>query len=262
MRGSRPDIPEVTRRDFICTSALVTATAAVAQAAGVAHAGSLGEVLGTPKVEPPVFPYGAVYFRKSNPPEEDWARDHETAARIGMNIFRHWFMWSAIEVAPGKYDWSDYDRMMDLAAKNGINVVIAVLDNCAPEWAFRKYPQARLQASDGTVANSTISESSATGGFPGLCLDNPEVHAAAEAFMVALIEHYRHHPALFGYDLWNENTLFGGNPTKMYCYCEATKQKLRAWLRTRYDSLENTSHAWHRYSYTNWDEVVGSLKVG
>ncbi len=50
----------------------------------------------------PVFPYGAVYFRKSNPPETDWARDHAMAARIGMNTFRHWFMWGAIEVAPGK----------------------------------------------------------------------------------------------------------------------------------------------------------------
>jgi len=24
----------------------------------------------------PVFPYGAVYFRKSNPPSDDWERDH------------------------------------------------------------------------------------------------------------------------------------------------------------------------------------------
>ncbi len=48
----------------------------------------------------PIFPYGAVYFRKSNPPEQDWERDHKTAAQIGMNTFRHWFMWSAIEVAP------------------------------------------------------------------------------------------------------------------------------------------------------------------
>lgn len=77
------------------------------------------------KANVPVFPYGAVYFRKSNPPEQDWARDHQTAARVGMNTFRHWFMWSAIEIAPGKYDWRDYDRMMDLAAQNGIKVVIA-----------------------------------------------------------------------------------------------------------------------------------------
>src|SRR5262249_26784621 len=42
-----------------------------------------------PPPSDPVFPYGAVYFRKSNPPEEDWARDHKTAADIGMNTFRH-----------------------------------------------------------------------------------------------------------------------------------------------------------------------------
>src|SRR5215510_13008678 len=30
----------------------------------------------------PIFPYGAVYCRKSNPPEQDWERDHKTAAQI------------------------------------------------------------------------------------------------------------------------------------------------------------------------------------
>ncbi|MEZ4659463.1 MAG: hypothetical protein R2911_18035 [Caldilineaceae bacterium] len=49
----------------------------------------------------PAFPYGAVYFRKSNPPQADWARDYGVAAEDGMNIFRHWFLWSAIEIAPG-----------------------------------------------------------------------------------------------------------------------------------------------------------------
>ena len=203
----------------------------------------------------PVFPYGAVYFRKSNPPEQDWARDHQTAARIGMNTFRHWFMWSAIEVAPGKYDWRDYDKMMDLAAQNGIKVVIAELITATPEWMFHKYPQARYLASDGTVQNSSIGGSSATGGFPGLCLDNPEVRSAAGKFLVALVEHYRNHPALLGYDLWNENTYGGGSPRKMYCYCDATKRKLRAWLRQRYGTLEQTARVWNRYSYSSWDDV-------
>src|SRR6185437_5799984 len=203
----------------------------------------------------PVFPYGAVYFRKSNPPEAEWARDHQTAARIGMNTFRHWFMWSAIEVAPGKYDWRDYDRMMDLAAQNGIKVVIAELITAAPEWMFKKYPQARYVASDGTVVNSSIGGSSATGGFPGLCLDNPEVRAAAEKFLIALVEHYRNHPALLGYDLWNENTYNGGNPRKMYCYCDATRRKLREWLRGRYGTLEKIARTWNRYSYASFDDI-------
>src|SRR5215469_14116761 len=203
----------------------------------------------------PVFPYGAVYFRKSNPPEQDWARDHQTAARIGMNTFRHWFMWGAIEVAPGEYDWRDYDRMMDLAAQNGIRVVIAELITDAPEWMFRKYPHARYQASDGSVVNSSVGGSSATGGFPGLCLDNPEVRTAAERFLTALVEHYRNHPALLGYDLWNENTYNGGSPAKMYCYCDASKRKLREWLRTRYETPQRLGQIWNRYSYESWDDV-------
>ena len=54
-----------------------------------------------------LIPYGAVYFRKSNPPKEDWERDYQTAAQDGLNIFRHWFMWGCIEIAPGVYDWDD-----------------------------------------------------------------------------------------------------------------------------------------------------------
>lgn len=203
----------------------------------------------------PTFPYGAVYFRKSNPPEQDWARDHQTAARIGMNTFRHWFMWSAIEVAPGKYDWADYDRMMDLAAQNGIKVVIAELITAAPEWAFRKYPHARYLASDGSIVHSSIGVSSATGGFPGLCLDNPDVHAAAEKFLSALVEHYKNHPALLGYDLWNENTYSGGAPRRMFCYCDATKRKLRDWLKGRYGALDKLAKTWNRSSYASWEDV-------
>src|SRR5688572_22894917 len=162
--------------------------------------------------EDPIFPYGAVYFRKSNPPEEDWERDHQTAAKIGMNNFRHWLMWSAVEVAPDKYDWRDYDRMMDLAAKAGIKVTLAEMITAAPEWMFDKYPHARYTASDGAVTHSQISGSSAVGGFPGLCLDNEDVRGRAERFLTAMVEHYKGHAAMWAWDLWNEHSFPGGAP--------------------------------------------------
>jgi beta-galactosidase len=203
----------------------------------------------------PVFPYGAFYFRKSNPPEQDWARDHATAARMGMNTFRHWFMWESIEVAPGQYDWADYDRMMDLAAQNGIKVVIAELVTSAPEWIYEKYPHARFRSSDGYVVNSGVSPSSATGGFPGLCLDNEDVRVLAEKFLTALVNRYKNHPATYGFDVWNENTYDGGTPQRMYCYCDASQRRYREWLRGRYGSLDALAKTWHRYSYAAWDNV-------
>jgi len=203
----------------------------------------------------PVFPYGAVYFRKSNPPEEDWARDHATAAKIGMNNFRHWFMWSAIEVAPDQFDWKDWDRMMDLAAANGIKVTIAEMITAAPEWMFDKYKHARFVGSDDSVTYSSSGGSSGTGGFPGLCLDNEDVKDRAEGFLTKLIERYRGHKAMWAWDLWNEHSWPGGGPPKMLCYCEATQRKFREWLKAKYGTLENLGNSWYRYSYGSWDNV-------
>ncbi len=205
--------------------------------------------------EDPVFPYGAVYFRKSNPPEQEWARDHATAAKIGMNTFRHWFLWSAIEVAPGKYDWRDYDRMMDLAAQNGIKVVIAEMITAAPEWMFDKYAHARYLGSDGSVVHSQISASSATGGFPGLCLDNEDVRAQAAKFLTSLVERYKDHPGMWAYDLWNEHSYPGGNPQRLYCYCDATQKKFREWLQARYGTIDALGKAWYRHSFADWEFV-------
>src|ERR1700761_3614341 len=212
MNGSN----EVTRRDFLLFTTMMTASSAVGHSQPVLAA-LLGQETAAAAMMPTVevdmgsvFPAGGVYFRKSNPPQGDWARDHKTASQLGMNTFRHWFMWSALEVAPGKWDWADYDKMMDLAAQNGIKVVIAALDTAAPEWAFRKFPDARYKASDDSIAHSSTAASSGIGGFPGLCLDNPEVKVLAANFHTRLIEHYRNHPALLGYDLWNETTYDGG----------------------------------------------------
>ena len=251
---------EVTRREFVETMALLTAGAAAGHAAILPSAAQSVEPSGRDQAAKhvamgSVFPYGAVYFRKSNPPAEDWARDHATAAHVGMNTFRHWFLWSAIEVAPGKYDWADYDKMMDLAHANGIKVIIAEFTTCAPEWAFRKYAAAKYKANDGSTQGSEMGASTVVGGFPGLCLDNAEAQAAAERFLTALVQRYRNHPALLGYDIWNENTMNGGGARKMNCYCEATKAKLRDWLKARYGSLDAAAKSWRRYSFETWEDV-------
>ena len=132
------------RREFLGTTV-----------AGIAAASQRGLPLQANEPVPPTkhlptIPYGAVYFRKSNPPKEDWERDYKQAAADGMNCFRHWFLWSAIEVAPGKYDWDDYDRQLDLAAKYGIKTIVADILCTAPQWAFKEYPHAWIEEADGT----------------------------------------------------------------------------------------------------------------
>ncbi len=205
----------------------------------------------------PAFPYGAVYFRKSNPPREDWERDYQTAAEDGMNIFRHWFLWSAIEIAPARFDWEEYDRQLDLAAQNGMKTIIAEMITAAPEWAYRKYAHARLETREGRKLNSQMGGSCVTGGFPGLCLDNEDYQAAAEGFLRALVARYKGHPGLGGYDIWNECNI----PANV-CYCEGTQQKFRAWLLAKYGDLFTLGKAWQRPSFTEWADVSAPREQG
>ena len=68
---------------------------------------------------------------------------YQTAVEDGLNVFRHWFMWSAIERRPGHYDWDNYDRQTHLTAKNGIKTIIDELTHTVPDWAYRKFAHAR-----------------------------------------------------------------------------------------------------------------------
>ncbi len=205
----------------------------------------------------PAFPYGAVYFRKSNPPVADWARDYGMASEDGMNTFRHWFLWSAIEVAPGEYDWADYDRQLDLAAENGIKTVIAEMITVAPEWAYRAYAHARYETREGRWLDSGMHGSCAVGGAPGLCLDDEDWREAAERFLRALVTRYRGHPGLGWYDIWNEC-----NHRHDICYCPATAAQFREWLRLKYDDVRGLGEAWRRYSYAEWEDIAPPRHLG
>lgn len=205
----------------------------------------------------PQVPFGAVYFRKSNPPREDWARDYGVAAEDGLNVFRHWFMWAAIERRPGYYDWDDYDRQMDLAADNGIKTIIAELTHTVPDWAYRRFAHARQIRADGRPLISSMGVSSSTGGFANngggagaLTMNCPEVKDAVGAFLSALANRYKDHPALLGYDVWNEV-----NYAADVDYSDFMKADFRLWLQAKYGDLETLGQAWYRYSYADWNDV-------
>jgi beta-galactosidase len=205
----------------------------------------------------PEVPYGAVYFRKTNPPNEAWERDYKAAGEDGMNIFRHWFLWSAIEPEPGVFDWEDYDRQLDLAAKYGMKTIVAEMAVIAPEWVFRAFDHAHFIRRDGSRVERFMQVSCAVGGVPGLCWDHDDYRQAAEHFIAQLAAHYKGHPALGGYDIWNECNIADNT-----CYCPATIQKFREWLKKRYASPREVSEAWRRYGFAAWEDITPPRNPG
>ena len=176
----------------------------------------------------PKFPYGAVYFRKSNPPCEDWERDYGVAAEDGMNIFRHWFLWSAIEISPGVFDWEEYDRQFELAAANGMKTIVAEMITAAPSGHIANMPTLALETQEGHKLTSQIGGSALRAGFQ----DYAWIMTTTKLLLNDLRElatRYKGHAGLGGYDIWNECNI-GPN----VCYCPATMQKFRTWLKAKY----------------------------
>lgn len=194
--------------------------------------------------------YGAVYFRKSNPPRADWERDYAVAAEDGMTAFRHWFMWSAIQPSPDTWNWDDFDKQFDLAEQNGLGTVIAELTKTAPEWVFKRLPHSRYQRRNGSPIESGMFDSSAVGGNPGVCLDNEDARELAGEFLTQLVTRYRDRASLIGYDIWNEC-----NYEDDTCFCDATAGRFREWLQKKYGSPEALGNAWGRF-VTSFEDII------
>jgi beta-galactosidase len=243
---------KITRREFIQKSSLASASITLAPGINGFFSSEALESSAMGFESLPTVPYGAVYYRKSNPTKTDWERDFRQAANDGMNCFRHWFVWSGIEVVPGKYYWDDYDRMLDLGVKYGIKTIIADIMGLAPEWAYKEFPHARWTDLQGHKAYSEYSDACAVGGYPGVCFDNEHVLKSAGNFLREMVSRYKDHPGLGGYNVWNEQNM---NGSAGGCYCDGTTKKFRGWLKDKYGDLNALSEAWNRYSYRDWDDI-------
>ncbi len=204
------------------------------------------------------FLYGAQYYRAPTPARDCWESDLANMRRIGMTDVKFWIQWRWSHCQPEQYDWSDLDALMDLAACNGLRVTLNFILDVAPVWLFSRFPDAMMVDSSGRPARPTANLCRQIGGYPGPCYCHPEALVSRRDFVGRAVEHFRAHPALFMWDVWNEpeNNLMAREPdlAKMYCYCPHCHTRFRAWLRAKYHSVEKLNDIWGR-CYQAWDEV-------
>ena len=143
VQGEARDIPVRPRRLFrpyVVSLCIVV----VLQIVNFSYFGPLGQQSAPPRAAARVStfpytdvnPYGANTFLSKE--VEDWKREKtvQMMADAGLGWMKQQFPWSEIEPKPGRFwddkynqnSWDKYDRIVDLAEKNGIRV-IARLDN-------------------------------------------------------------------------------------------------------------------------------------
>jgi len=196
---------------------------------------------------------GVQYYRAPFPREEHWDEDFARIKASGLNCVQLWVLWGWVEATPGEYNFADYDRLVALAAKHGLGVILSSVAEIQPCWIHREVPGSEMIDHMGRIVVSSNRGECHFGITPGGCTDNPAVWQRMSGFLNAVVERYRHAENLIGWDAWNE-TRWNVQADGLVCFCEHTIRAFHEWLERKYGSLAGLNAAWLR-RYSAWDEV-------
>lgn len=196
---------------------------------------------------------GTQYYRPPFPNERYWEDDIRQMADSGLNTIQLWVVWAWVEAKPGVFRYDDYDRLVELADKHGLEVVLSTIAAIHPYWIHRMVPGSEMVDNFGHKVVSSNRGECHYGLTPGGCFDHPGVWGRMRRFLEATTIHYLHTPHLFGWDAWNE-LRWNVQSDALVCYCDYTLNRFRTWLDDKYGGLEGLNTAWQR-RYTSWDDV-------
>lgn len=211
------------------------------------------------------FPMGFQYYRAPTPERRFWESDLRKMSEQGFNTVKYWVQWRWSERKEGVFDFSDLDELMDLAQKYGLKVILNLILDVSPSWFVKRFPDADYIDVEGRPHRSMAIDCRQIGGAPGPCVHHDMGVFYRERFTEAMAEHFKDHPALWVYDVWNEPNLnFKADRTKfgtMICYCENSQRKFRDWLRKKYHDIETLNELWGK-CYNDFDEAEPPRMTG
>jgi len=196
---------------------------------------------------------GAQYYRPPFPRSPLWSDDLKRMKDAGLDHIQLWLMWSWIEAEPGDFRFEDYDRIIDLASKAGLQVVLSVVAEVQPLWIHRLEANCHLVDHHGRPVVSAPRGETHFGLTPGGCIDHPGVWKRMEHFIRTCAHRYYEAKPLAAWDAWNE-LRWGVGASAPVCYCAHTIAAYRAWLQERYPSVKALNEAWER-RYSSWEDV-------
>lgn len=201
---------------------------------------------------------GAQYYRPPYPLDKYWEDDFKLMADTGLNAVQLWVVWAWVESKPGTYDFSDYQRLVETAAKYDLDVVLSTIAAIHPYWIHDEEPGSEMVNNSGHKIVSSNRVENHYGLTPGGCIDHPGVWKRMESFIRATAECFKDAPNVAGWDAWNE-LRWNVQAEGIVCYCDRTLEAYRSWLDDKHGGLDGLNRAWMR-RYPEWRHVQPGIK--
>ena len=197
---------------------------------------------------------GVQYYRAPFPLEKYWENDFKKIRESGLDTVQLWILWAWVESKPGEFNFSDYDRLTEIAAKNNLQLVLSTIAEIQPYWIHRAVPGSEMIDHMGHKVISSNRGETHFGLTPGGCTDHPDVWQRMSKFLEACVLRYRNLSHLHGWDCWNE-LRWNVQADGIVCFCPYTISAWHKWLEQKYGDLDGLNRAWIR-RYGCWEEVM------
>jgi beta-galactosidase len=186
-----------------------------------------------------------VYYYPEHWSSEQWERDIKNIAKHGFEfIHMAEFSWAQMEPKEGVFDFTWLDKVVALAKKNNLKVILGTPTPCPPVWLGIKHPDIYIMGPDyqrkehGTRANISLS--------------NPNLLKYSKKIVQELANHYADNEVVIGWQLDNE-------PEAKEDYSPSAQKAFRKWLISKYKTIQVLNDAWGTrfwsQLYASFDEI-------
>lgn len=179
--------------------------------------------------------------------ESEWEGDLSRMLANGIETVRvAEFAWSFIEKTEGEFDFSFFDRFLDVAEEVGMQVIFCTPTATPPAWLTKKYPE---------VLNMTMEGDLFEHGFRRhYNYNSPKYRELTARIVEKSASHYASRKCIIGWQIDNEL-----NCEAWEFYSVSDTVRFREFLKEKYKTLDGLNKAWGtvfwNQTYTSWEEV-------
>ena len=210
-----------------------------------------GGLAALPDRYPPIIPAFPHVLHGADWNPDQWLQepsiideDFRLMEKSGCNTFSVGiFAWATLEPEEGRFEFAWLDDIMNRLAAHGFYAFLATPSGAKPHWMSEKYPEVRRINRAG--------QREPHGSRHNHCFSSPVYRDKVRIINTTLADRYRGHKALAGWHISNE---YSGA-----CFCDYCLGAFRAWLKTRYASLNALNRAWWTsfwsQTFQSWDQI-------
>ena len=191
-----------------------------------------------------------VYYYPEAWPSSQWERDMGNIKKLGME-FVHMgeFAWYFMEPQEGKYDFDWLEKNVDLAARNGLKVVLCTPSATPPVWLVKAHPEVLMVDENGRRMEHGSREQADW--------SSPLYREYVTKIDTELARRFGHDKRVWGWQIDNELSHYGRERS----YSEASTRAFQQWLQRKYGTIEKLNDAWGSAFWSQMYQTFDQIEI-